>query len=62
MGKKNFPKHDDKVRVWRLLIPEDERITVLQSLNRMNINHASLFPDIYGASKYVNLDLEIENY
>lgn len=60
--KKNFPKHDDKVRVWRLLIPEDERITVLQSLNRMNINHASLFPDIYGASKYVNLDLEIDNY
>lgn len=58
----NFSKDDNRVRLWRILIPETERETALRSLNRMNINHASLFPDIYGASKFVNLDLQIENY
>lgn len=60
--KENFKENEDKVRMWKLLIPESERKIILQSLNRMNINHVSLFPDVYGASKYVNLDLEIENY
>jgi hypothetical protein len=58
----NFKKDDDKIRMWKLLFPETERNVILQSLNRMNINYASLFPDIYGASKFVNMDLEIENY
>lgn len=60
--KANFAKDDDKVRMWKIIIPETERELILQSLNRMNINHASLFPDIYGASKFVNMDLEINNY
>ncbi len=46
----------------KLLVPEAERLNCLRSLNRMNINHASLFPDLYGASKYTNLNLTIENY
>ncbi len=58
----NLHENDTYTRVWKILIPEGERITALRSLNRMNINHATLFPDLYGASKYVNVDLEIDKY
>jgi hypothetical protein len=60
--KKNFPKDDKKIRMWKMLIPEKEREVALRSLNRMNINYSSLFPDLFGASKFVNTDLEIMKY
>jgi len=60
--KTNFEKDDSHIRMWKLLLPDSEKKKILQSLNRMNINHLSLFPDIYGASKFVNLDLEIVDY
>lgn len=41
-----------------ILIPNDERPACLQALNRMNIHHLSLFPDLNGASRFVNLSLE----
>lgn len=46
----------------KLHIKNRDRINCLKALNLMNINHASLFPDLYGASKYCNLKLEIKNY
>lgn len=46
----------------RVEIPDSERVKCLRALNRMNINHLSLFPDIAGASEFANLSLQIENY
>ncbi len=60
--KKNFSKDDDRVRMWKMLIPEKEREIILCSLNRMNINYSTLFPDLFGASECANMDLEIKNY
>lgn len=46
----------------KIYIPNDFRIVCLQALNKMNINHATLFPDLEGASKYTNMKYEIDNY
>lgn len=60
--KSNFKDEKDDILIWKILLPDSERETALRSLNRMNINHLSLFPDLYGASKFVNIDLEIKKY
>ncbi|UCE47464.1 MAG: hypothetical protein JSW47_17935, partial [Phycisphaerales bacterium] len=43
-------------------IPDRDRDACLKALNRMNINHMTLFPDLYGASEYCNMDLQIDYY
>lgn len=59
--KRNFEGHK-RVILHKIAIPDSERTTSLRALNRMNINHLTLFPDLYGASSYTNLDLDIEKY
>jgi len=46
--------------LFRIEIPERDRLTCLRALDRMNINHLSLFPDLSGASQYANRKLEFE--
>ena len=51
--------------VWRLVkitVPTRDRAIALRMLNRMNINHLSLYPDLYGASRFSNLNLMVDNY
>jgi hypothetical protein len=51
-----------KERFLKITIPTSDRELALRSLNRMNINHLSLFPDLKGASEYTNVDLLIDGY
>lgn len=60
--KKNFRGESRKPQLYKLLLPEKERLTALRSLNRMNINYLSLYPDLEGASLHCNMMLEIPNY
>jgi hypothetical protein len=48
----------------KIVIPEktNDRADCLRLLNRMNINYLTLFPDLYGSSKYCEMSMEIPNY
>jgi hypothetical protein len=59
---KKDPLHKKNIALFKLLIPNGDRIGFLKSLNQMNINHLTLFPSLYGAAKYCNSELEIEEY
>lgn len=60
--KSNF-NQDNKIAILiKLKIPNSERLLALKALNRMNINHLSLFPDIVGSSVYSNMALKISKY
>jgi hypothetical protein len=48
--------------LYKILIPETQRYTILKALNRMNINYLSLFPDLTGASLFTNHHSEIPKY
>ena len=53
---------EEGMTLIKFLIPDTEREECLRTLNRMNINPLSLFPDLLGASKYCNLFSEIKNF
>jgi hypothetical protein len=58
----NHPQDDNGLSLVKILIPNGDREMCLRTLNRMNINPLSLFPDLAGASRYCNLFSEVENY
>ena len=53
------PSHNKKNALYKLLLPNRDRIGFLKSMNQMNINHLTLFPNLYGVSKYCNFELDI---
>jgi FRG domain len=57
-----YKTHPDEENLIKILIPESERELCLKSLNRMNINHNTLFTDEYGSAIYSNMKLEIPEY
>ncbi len=48
----------------KIVVPEKkgDRVEVLRALNRMNINHRSLFPDISGSAEFCNMHLSVTRY
>lgn len=46
----------------KIQIPDKGRADCLRTLNKMNINYLTLFPDINGASNYVNMCDKISKY
>lgn len=58
----SFVGDSEFITLMKILIPNTERTECLRTLNRMNINHLSLFPDIEGAAIHSNTDLHIKDY
>jgi hypothetical protein len=58
----NFKGETTNAHLIKMTIPSAGRADCLRTLNRMNINHLSLFPDLYGAGKHCNDSLEIPKY
>jgi hypothetical protein len=52
--------HRDRIVLAEILMPNSIRDECLEDLNWMNINHASLFPDIYGAAQHCNWQLDLD--
>jgi len=50
------------VTLYKITYPESIKNDALAALNNMNINHASLFPDLVGSSQHTNYLLEIESH
>jgi hypothetical protein len=51
-----------RIILVKISIPEVERAKCLRDLNKMNINSATLFPDLMGAAAYCAMKLDIDNY
>jgi hypothetical protein len=62
--KKEIPEKYGQALLLKIYIPdkESDRHDFLKALNRMNINHLTLFPDIGGASSYCNAGVMIPKY
>lgn len=54
---KESPKIGNWITLYKITFPEHLKPKLLLYLNLMNINHSSLFPDLYGSAKYTNLKL-----
>ncbi len=58
----NFKDDSNGAVLFKVIIPNKEIKKCLIMLNKMNINHSTLFPDLYGAAKYVNCLLDKPGY
>ncbi|WP_095189084.1 FRG domain-containing protein [Pseudomonas sp. Irchel 3E19] len=50
------------VRLLKITMPSKGADDCIKYLNRMNINHSTLFPDLPGASEFCNLHLKLQKY
>jgi hypothetical protein len=59
-----FAGSSGNVALVRIVVPEGkgDRFEILRALNRMNINHRSLFPDISGSAGFCNMRISVERY
>ena len=57
-----FAGERDSVVFIKVVMPGGDRPLALAALNRMNINRASLFPDLAGASAFCNMTLQVDKY
>ena len=58
----DLKKGKSRIIFVKIRILEIERNNCLRNLNIMNINHATLFPDLIGAAEYCNVKLSINDY
>jgi hypothetical protein len=58
----NAPDLGPWVTLYKIIFPDSLRQRAMLYLNLMNVNHSSLFPDLYGSSKFTNQKLLLTDY
>lgn len=58
----NFSGITNRQILLKMVIRDVEREKCLKTLNKMNINHLTLFPDLFGAAEYCNMVMRIPKY
>jgi hypothetical protein len=58
----NAPDLGNTITLYKIIFPDSLRQRIILYLNLMNINHSSLFPDLYGSSKFTNQKLLQTDY
>lgn len=61
---RKYFKENSNVILIKISVMENsgDRDDFLRFLNRMNINYLTLFPDLDGAARHCNMQLDIDNY
>ena len=59
---KTYANRKNAMELIKITIPATGLQDCLRYLNRMNINHSTLFPDLTGASEFCNKHLGINSY
>lgn len=57
-----FKDYEKGAILIRIKIPNRDREECLRTLNKMNINHLTLYPDLFGASNFSNFTDKISRY
>lgn len=60
--KTHTSSNHDRARLIKITMPTVGSLECLRYLNRMNISHSTLFPDLPGASEFCNLHLSLKKY
>lgn len=60
----NFKTGGSSSALVKVIVPErrGDRLEILRTLNRMNINHRSLFPDLSGSAEFCNMRFSVTGY
>ncbi len=60
----HFDGKEARKALVKIAVPErrGDRLELLRTLNRMNINHLSLFPDLEGSAQFCNMRLSVAGY
>ncbi|WP_157729233.1 FRG domain-containing protein [Vibrio qinghaiensis] len=51
----------DRPVMFKVHLPDSERVRILTNLRQMNVHHASIYPDVIGATKYAQHELSLLN-
>ncbi|WP_053057088.1 FRG domain-containing protein [Vibrio parahaemolyticus] len=51
----------DRPVMFKVHLPDSERVRILTNLRQMNVHHTSIYPDVIGAAKYAQHELSLLN-
>lgn len=60
--RENYEGESEQMMLIKITMPNSFREDCLRALNRMNVNHQTLFPDLFGSAEHCNTKLRIDRF